>query len=390
MALGCHAVGWRLPIVVTFAFFMAHASVPAAGAAEGQTLGFAVTSWLTTSYETPDGKEECPQGFAVDAVRLYLNQLSPEKRNEVTRNGTADLISDRTLNRLAMARGPNGEDVCWNPTLARDPPMRTVGGRKGLGFDLDGVGSNTKTPNTCAHQNFVSPDGKKTGIDNQWYRLIGCTQGWRVLSDGYIEKNVAAELRDAGHTLLIEVTKVDNPRNDNDVGVNFYQAVEYLMKDASGSGEIVVGATFHPADEFKHTTKGRIQDGVLTTEPIDFKFALTGNTIRIHYYIRGMRLELALGPESRRVSGLVGGYFDLASMHDYMAKMSQFTGLAHFSCPAMYAAATEFADGYPDPATGRCTALSAAFNIQAVSAFIVHDDEQNVDKREKSLSQAER
>jgi hypothetical protein len=30
------------------------------------------------------------------------------------------------------------------------------------------------------------------------------------------------------------------------------------------------------------------------------------------------------------------------------------------------------ADGYPDPKTGECTALSIAFNIEAIPAFVLH------------------
>jgi hypothetical protein len=35
----------------------------------------------------------------------------------------------------------------------------------------------------------------------------------------------------------------------------------------------------------------------------------------------------------------------------------------------------DLADGYPDPQTGKCTALSAAFNIRVVPAFIEHGAE---------------
>ncbi len=37
----------------------------------------------------------------------------------------------------------------------------------------------------------------------------------------------------------------------------------------------------------------------------------------------------------------------------------------------MYVAMHELADGYPDPETGECTALSSAFTFDAVAGFIV-------------------
>jgi hypothetical protein len=34
----------------------------------------------------------------------------------------------------------------------------------------------------------------------------------------------------------------------------------------------------------------------------------------------------------------------------------------------------KLADGYRDPKTGQCTALSTAYQIEAVPAFLIHPD----------------
>jgi hypothetical protein len=44
-------------------------------------------------------------------------------------------------------------------------------------------------------------------------------------------------------------------------------------------------------------------------------------------------------------------------------------------CPTFSQAVHRYADGYPDPATGKCTAISTAFDIEAVPAFIIHPEE---------------
>ena len=44
-----------------------------------------------------------------------------------------------------------------------------------------------------------------------------------------------------------------------------------------------------------------------------------------------------------------------------------------WSCPALYTAAKELADGYPDPKTGDCTAISSAFKFDALPAFVLHE-----------------
>jgi hypothetical protein len=356
--------------------------------AQAKTMGFAVTSWLTAAYETADGKEECPQGFAEENASIYMKTLSPEKRKEYTKDNTLDISVDALARKVAVERGPNGEDVCWNPTVVKDPPMRTVKGTKGVGLNLDGLGSGKTTPNTCPHKNFTSVDGKNTGIDNQWYRLVGCTLGWRAGSDGYMEKNAVGELRDNGHALLFEISNVDDARNDSDVTVNIYQAVESLVKDATGSGDILPGASYHTVDGMHFATKGRITNGVLTTDPIDFKFSFTGNTVQGSYFIRDMRVQWDLSEDGRRATGVVAGYYDFDSLWQYMAKNGYLSSLGHFSCPAMYAAAKEFADGHRDPKTGECTALSSAFSIQAVSAYIVHE-KQSAGSRGSIISQAE-
>jgi hypothetical protein len=47
----------------------------------------------------------------------------------------------------------------------------------------------------------------------------------------------------------------------------------------------------------------------------------------------------------------------------------------------MWAALTQNADGYPDPQTGKCTAISTALNVEAVPAFIVHRKEEQTAQR---------
>ena len=51
------------------------------------------------------------------------------------------------------------------------------------------------------------------------------------------------------------------------------------------------------------------------------------------------------------------------------------SGHADFDCPALYEAVHKLADGYPDPKTGQCTAISSAYFIEAVAAFVIHPQE---------------
>ncbi len=102
------------------------------------------------------------------------------------------------------------------------------------------------------------------------------------------------------------------------------------------------------------------------------RFPFYGNTVYAEHYIRGARLRLDLDPDGKSAKGLLAGYYDLETFWDYISRAEYLQAFAHFSCPALYKAAHALADGYPDPDTGACTALSSAFKIEAVGAFVIH------------------
>jgi hypothetical protein len=342
--------------------------------ADGQKAGFVITSWYTALYETPDGKEECPDGLAAGTQEIYIASLPADERerlDKATNHGAIDLddamVPVSELRRKALERGPGGKDVCWNPTAVQDPPMRTVRGRKSYGVNLDGTADGAPTANTCGHQKFLSPDGQP-GIDNQWYRLIGCAYGWR--SSGYMETNANGELRDSGHAILIELNDAGDLHNAPKVHVAFYRARDLLPKDSAG--RILPFDSYTAYDSYKYETTGRIENGVLTTEPIDIRFPFFANLTHAEYYLRAMRLRLDVAPDGSSAKGLVAGYYDLDSIWNYISKLGYETVAGRFDCPALYQAAHALADGYPDPKTGQCTALSSAFRIEAIPAFIIH------------------
>lgn len=347
-----------------------------AGAAGTKTIGFAIVSWNTALYETQDGKEECPDGLALSTEAVYFQSLPPAERarwEKATKNGAVDLdekddpISE--LRRRALERGPHGEDVCWNPTAVKDPPLAIVRGKRSFGINLDGTKDGHATGQSCAHEKFASPGGQQ-GIDNQWYRMIGCSYGWR--SSGYVESNVNGELKDSGHAILIEISGIDDLRNSGDVQVNFYRSRDLLPKDSAGN--ILPFMSYRTFDNYKYTTHGKIVDGVLTTDPIDARFPFFGNLTHAEHHIRGMRLRLELASDGKGATGLVAGYYDIDTWWNYLSKLGYVSVAGRFDCPALYEAAHRLADGYPDPKTGQCTALSSAFKIEAVAAFVIHSE----------------
>ena len=66
------------------------------------------------------------------------------------------------------------------------------------------------------------------------------------------------------------------------------------------------------------------------------------------------------------------GYYDLDSWRDWLGRTSFLVVAGQWSCPAVIEASKRLADGYPDPKTGNCTALSTAMYFQAEPAFVIH------------------
>ena len=68
---------------------------------------------------------------------------------------------------------------------------------------------------------------------------------------------------------------------------------------------------------------------------------------------------------------MLAGYHDLATYFDWWARLNPASRNHDYSCPALYKAMHDLADGYKDPATGQCTAISTAINIKAVRTFVI-------------------
>lgn len=339
-----------------------------AQASGGRTLGFVVRDWFSAYYSSKFA-DECPDGLAISNDQLWWRSLSKEERALKTENG---LYLDIPRLYMAMQRGPNGEDVCMNPTVVKDPPLRIVEGKYSYGVDIDGTVDGSATPKTCAHSNFTHPDGTP-GIDNQMYRLLGCIYGWRK---GGLPESNAHEARGTSGLgmILIEITGVDDTLNDDDVTVTFHRSTDQFAFDGAGRPLPFSSYNIDAVDgvpRYGNSLKGRISGGVVTTARGDIKLPFYGNYMFLQPTIRDMDLKLEIADDGTTAKGLVTGYYDIDTFIHYIGGMVGHTSTAD-SCPATYVAAYELADGYPDPATGKCTHLSTAIEVGAYAAFIIH------------------
>jgi hypothetical protein len=290
--------------------------------------------------------DECPEGLNPGNDEFWWRGLSKAERGRLTENGMVTQIERQGF---ALVRGPKGENVCQSPEAVTDPPLLTIEGKVAYGVNLDGTRNGEATAKSCAHEKFEGVDGTPA-VDNQMYRLLGCTYGWR--NYGHIEMNANGQRKTSGlGMILIEVTGVDDPRNDDDVRVTFYRSIDQFVLDSAA--EPLPYNTYridsvNGVPRYGSVVKGKIVNGVLTTEPADVRLPFYGNYTLLDQTIRDLSLRLEIDPSGARAKGMISGYYDLEQLSDYLGGLG-FAATAQYSCPALHEAAYRLADGYPDP-----------------------------------------
>jgi len=353
------------PLVALLACLVSlSAGAPSASAADAvsaksaapKTIGLALTDWYYALVETPDAKE-CSLGVQAGEVAQFKAQKGfMEHRQKF--GGTFE------------NRGPNGEKGNFSPTVVQDVlPWSELVTKRGFGANLDGTSDGHATPKSCAHEKLTSDNGEQ--VDNQLARVIGCIQGFRTSGlTGTFYRSEVPNFSSNRH--LIEITGVDSEINDPDVQVSIYKGVDQLVRTAGG--DTFVPFTSQRIDlrfpQFNVQMHGKIVDGVLITEPVPharFPIRETANVGERRMRDLTLRLKLTAGG----AEGLLAGYEDTATWWNIKSK-GVTPELDKYSPAGMYRALQRYADGYPDPTTGQCTAISAAYNIKAVSVIVVH------------------
>jgi hypothetical protein len=262
--------------------------------------------------------------------------------------------------RPAFSRRDVVYSACSDPydfkVLGRN--FRTYDGPVAAGMNLDGK---------VGKEDFTSPEGEK-GIDNQLWRVAGCTWPFREGSNTDIARKTLISAR---APTLIELRGVDDPQNDPDVTVSVFAATNALTRD--GRGDVLARATFiaDPDPNLRATTHGRIENGVLTTEPFDLILNYKEQIIDAPRHIRGARIRATLTKDG----GIEGSFYGYYTLDSYYASIEQMTqngaNLSRLTCPGIRLAIDRHADGYRDPKTGKYTAISSAYNFYGARAFVV-------------------
>lgn len=234
-----------------------------------RTMGFVMANFDMAM--TPAGPQSCPDGYTIGSMESFLRNLARGERDFWSRPEQVEHLHFLTN------KGPGEVDLCLQPGLGHDPGMRTVqGGGPALGLDLDGIDGRRAAPaapGTCAQDDFTGADGAR-GVDNQLYRVLGCVPGFQPGQQ--VQSTFIQDLSVGEHTYLIELSGVDDLRNDPEVDVallvspNVPPLAGVSQNAALDAGvRLMPNASLDvdPEPKFQNRLRGRIVNGRLTTDP---------------------------------------------------------------------------------------------------------------------------
>jgi len=328
-------------------------------------IGYVLTDRHWAIFETEDGAAECPQGFNLGPREQFSEQFPDDG-------------VERTVVETRLLR----EGRQWHPTIVEEDSFtfHAAQGDQAPGLDLDGVTDDN---------DFQSLDGERAGIDNQFYRVIGCIAHYR---DGgiirHFENKFAQQYND--NRWIIELTDVDDLANDDEVTVSIYRGMDDLLTDAGGEA-FIPGATQRVdgrwGKDYMEQTTGKIVDGVLTTQPIDtinIPWSSTFDTSGFQTF-RGLQLELELGADG--AEGYLAGYADVDAFNHQLNTTwsTHHQSYGQLSSLSQYHALRQYADGYPDAESGENTAISSAVKVKLTRVAVLHPG----DPYENVISRAE-
>ena len=335
----------------------------------------------------------CPNGM----TETYAGPLDVFVNQPQLKEVADDDNAVRQAYRL-LRSDPKVKNLCMNPELGNpDPRFHIVTGPNVpvYGIDLDGHDTQAGDPATntsCAHEDFPGIDGNN-GVDNQFFRLMGCNPSFQ---SGGLANSFAIEMLTGSWGILVTLSGVDDIRNDDDVRVGFYSNEDPIR--LSPGREPLPYATYSAEQDerFRTQTRGRISDGVLTTEPADLRFHWFVNSMRTERPLHNAVAQLTLS-EDGVLEGYLAGYTYLDDLYNFMfgfrnatdttGKLASLNLRAGSSigkalvqghtCEGGYYSLFEVADADPDPETGECTSLSVQYRIRAIPAFVIGAESAN-------------
>jgi hypothetical protein len=253
-----------------------------------------------------------------------------------------------------------------NPFTAPDPGMQAVTGKIAEGFNLDG---NAKTGG------FTSPGGEK-GIDNAFYRALGCIGSYRGMPyTAAMSVRSNDKMLEGMYTMVIRLSGNKDPMNDDEATLEIGNSPDHVNKQTDGRASSSYSFRIVKNEQYS-AVKAAIKNGVVETDQVaDLhtpRFGWFPNQMGDADFHRG-RMRLKIGPDGYG-TGLIGGYRDwrdLYSEDTFTQSGATVETRDHHDLIGMYYALKRNADGMPDPETGKNMGISITYRIKAVPAYVI-------------------
>lgn len=344
------------------------------GAAHAEWKKSFVVEWYEPAHyygaETgiTDPGTDCPDGTnpEIDWEEVLIRSgYTPEEAKWLRHPEHPYRVPNHGQNQMAF-RGKDRANVYMEPWTYPDPGLTEVSGDISEGFDLDG------DPTT----GFTSPDGTP-GIDNQFYKTTGCWKYYRGPAHrSYVSESWNDRMLEGGWTLVAVVSgEGDDPMNDDDVTVAFYDSPEKIVRGGDGAVSWNYSFTVSPDQKYEAIFDAKTVDGrIVSTRQMDeVYFRDTSYTKDLQ--LLQAQLDLTLH-EDGSMTGLVGGYRPWEAVHNQLvdARGSVIESLTWIELPALWYALKRNADYSPDGADGEKTHISYAMRVEAVPAYVMLND----------------
>ena len=344
-----------------------------ANAGAAATQSFVLNYFYPATYY---GDDTCPNGlnplpdvfFKRDLKILGLPQADVDAMFDKDYNNQNGKPTTKWVS-VAATRGNGKDNVYLHPTTVPDAHLLPAVGRFGYGFNLDGKGS-------ASSVSYEDPETHEKGVNNQLFRAIGCIPAYKGSPPP--QPPLEAEYRwdstrAAMGAWLISIS--GDLSKDGDVTVTFESSIDpAVTQDANAhvQSDMTYRVAARPAS--RNVLHGKLTGGVVITDPATIVMKCD-SYIQPEYEFRQARIRLSLKPTGR-LEGVLGGYQPWHPIYWSHAKVGYIDERGFgVDTPALYYALRRNADAYPDPETGENTAISAAYMIEAVPAFIVRLDE---------------
>lgn len=335
-------------------------------AAQSQTY---VVNWFAGAAYTRD--DNCVGGINPPLEVQFKKELSsldmpPEQVEKLIQDYLANANGYEVDTAIRYRARYNGRpvNVFNNPQAMPDPKMKSVVGKFGYGFDLDGKGADDP-------KGFQDPESLQKGVDNQLFRAMGCLEGFRGSLGNHptFWNWIWQTIRDSQPAWLVTISGEDLAK-DGPITITFDRALEYMVSNSGGEARPDVTYRIDPDPRSHNVFKGEIRDGVAyVTEHGNFKMLQNSWGVP-ELNIRNFHMRMKVNKD-RTMEAIIGGYQPWHHLYFAFAHGGLSRETSTGSVPGIYHLLKTHADADPDPKTGQNRAISTSYHIKAVPVYAI-------------------